>query len=150
MRYEDESRSALALEREHQFDDRQPRHFVEIPRRFVRYEDRRIGSDGARKRDALLLAARKLRWIVRHPFAEPHLPQFHGGPLEWIGRTRELIPSDPARQAAAWGFCSRRFLGMLRAGDKDTASKIKTALGRGGDRHVSHEGPGSGSFTSSQ
>ena len=34
-----------------------------------------------------------------------------------IGRTRELIPADPARQAAAWGFCTTAFaLGQAIAG----------------------------------
>jgi predicted MFS family arabinose efflux permease len=34
-----------------------------------------------------------------------------------IGRTRELIPGDPARQAAAWGFCTTAFaLGQAVAG----------------------------------
>jgi predicted MFS family arabinose efflux permease len=34
-----------------------------------------------------------------------------------IGRTRELIPDDPARQAAAWGFCTTAFaLGQAIAG----------------------------------
>jgi len=34
-----------------------------------------------------------------------------------IGRTRELIPGDPARQAAAWGFCTTAFaLGQAIAG----------------------------------
>jgi hypothetical protein len=34
-----------------------------------------------------------------------------------IGRTRELIPGDPAGQAAAWGFCTTAFaLGQAIAG----------------------------------
>src|SRR5205085_9073840 len=34
-----------------------------------------------------------------------------------IGRTRELIPGDPARQAAAWGFCTTAFaLGQAISG----------------------------------
>ena len=34
-----------------------------------------------------------------------------------IGRTRELIPSDPAGQATAWGFCTTAFaLGQAIAG----------------------------------
>jgi predicted MFS family arabinose efflux permease len=34
-----------------------------------------------------------------------------------IGRTRELIPGDPARQAAAWGLCTTAFaLGQAIAG----------------------------------
>ena len=34
-----------------------------------------------------------------------------------IGRTRELIPGDPAGQAAAWGFCTTAFaLGQAVAG----------------------------------
>lgn len=34
-----------------------------------------------------------------------------------LGRTRELIPNDPARQAAAWGFCTTAFaLGQAIAG----------------------------------
>jgi predicted MFS family arabinose efflux permease len=34
-----------------------------------------------------------------------------------IGRTRELIPDDPPRQAAAWGFCTTAFaLGQAVAG----------------------------------
>jgi predicted MFS family arabinose efflux permease len=34
-----------------------------------------------------------------------------------IGRTRELIPGDPARQASAWGFCTTAFaLGQAIAG----------------------------------
>jgi predicted MFS family arabinose efflux permease len=34
-----------------------------------------------------------------------------------IGRTRELIPDDPGRQAAAWGFCTTAFaLGQAIAG----------------------------------
>ena len=34
-----------------------------------------------------------------------------------IGRTRELILGDPARQAAAWGFCTTAFaLGQAVAG----------------------------------
>jgi predicted MFS family arabinose efflux permease len=34
-----------------------------------------------------------------------------------IGRTRELIPGDPARQMAAWGFCTTAFaLGQAIAG----------------------------------
>jgi predicted MFS family arabinose efflux permease len=34
-----------------------------------------------------------------------------------IGRTRELIPDDPAAQAAAWGFCTTAFaIGQAVAG----------------------------------
>jgi predicted MFS family arabinose efflux permease len=34
-----------------------------------------------------------------------------------IGRTRELIPADPAAQAAAWGYCTTAFaIGQAVAG----------------------------------
>src|SRR5438105_4526045 len=43
---------------------------VEVPRRLVGHEDRRIGGDGPRDRDPLLLAAGKLARIVAHPVGE--------------------------------------------------------------------------------
>ena len=39
---------------------------IEIAGRFVRQDNRRPVDDGARQGDALLLAARKLEWLVMH------------------------------------------------------------------------------------
>jgi len=44
---------------------------VQVARRLVRQHDRRIVGERARERDALLLAAGQLRWIVMRPAVRP-------------------------------------------------------------------------------
>ncbi len=50
----------------------------------VRERDVGVARDGAREREALLLAAGKLTGIMRQPVAEPDKPQFLFRPLEGV------------------------------------------------------------------
>ena len=72
---EHQGRAAVALEREEQVDDRLAGGLVEIAGRLVGHQDGRVRHDGAGDRDALLLAAGKLRRIMVQPMRRGRPPQ---------------------------------------------------------------------------
>ena len=74
----------LAIAVKQKLDDLAAGRFVEIAGRLVGHQDRRVGRDRARERDALLLAAGKLRRIVRQPAAETDGDQLALGAPEGI------------------------------------------------------------------
>ena len=63
---ENEGRALGAIERENQIDDFAADGLVEIAGRLICDENGRIGDQGPRQGDALLLAARHLRGIMAH------------------------------------------------------------------------------------
>ena len=71
VRHQHERHVALGVAREHQVDDLAAGRLVEISGRLVGDEDRRIRHQRPRERDALLLAARKLRRVMAEPRREP-------------------------------------------------------------------------------
>src|SRR5690606_22265636 len=71
VRDEHERRAALAVQLLEQLDDRFAGRRVEVARRLVGEQDSRLVDERAGERDALLLAARKLRRIVVEPVGEP-------------------------------------------------------------------------------
>src|SRR5690348_3812937 len=70
VRHEHEGGAALGLAREHQVDDLAAGRLVEISGWLVGDQDRRTRGERARQRDALLLAARELRRIMRQALGE--------------------------------------------------------------------------------
>ncbi len=57
----------------HQFENLLARLQVQVPRRLVGEKEDRLSQQRARDRDALLLASRKLVWVMMHPFRQPEL-----------------------------------------------------------------------------
>lgn len=90
MGYEHESGAAPHVHIEKQFRDARAGRTVEITRRLVRDKNFRAHDHRPRKRNALLLATRKLRRIVRKAFAKPNGSEFLLRPLERIGRPGKL------------------------------------------------------------
>ena len=70
VRHHDDRLAELDVQPVHQAEDVLGRLAVEVARRLVGDDQRRVGDDRARDRDALLLAARKLGGIVLHPVGE--------------------------------------------------------------------------------
>jgi hypothetical protein len=64
MRDEHERRAVVAAEGEHHVEHDPAVGPVEVPRRLVGHEHRRVGRERAGERDALLLAAGQLRRVV--------------------------------------------------------------------------------------
>ena len=64
VRHHDDRLAVLAVERLQQVEDLVAGLAVEIARRLVAEQQRRVGDDGARDADALFLAARELARIV--------------------------------------------------------------------------------------
>src|SRR5262245_34278416 len=60
----------LPVQGPQQLEDLVPRLSIEVARRFVAEEQRRIRHDGSRDSDALFLAARQLSWVVLRPVAQ--------------------------------------------------------------------------------
>jgi len=76
---QDQRGARLAVEREHQFDDRPARLGVEVAGRFVGEQYARIGCERARQRHALLLAARQMLGVMGEPAAKANALQPLGG-----------------------------------------------------------------------
>src|SRR5581483_6443758 len=70
VRHEDQRRAALGVQREHELDHRGAGRRVEVAGRLVGEEQLRLGDEGARERDALLLAAREVLRIMAQALAE--------------------------------------------------------------------------------
>ena len=70
VRHHDDGLALVAIERLQQIEDLVARLAIEVARRLVAEQQRRVGDDRARDADALLLAARELARIVVHPLAE--------------------------------------------------------------------------------
>ena len=75
---------------EQQIDDLLAGGLVEIAGRLVGHEDRGIGRQRARQRDALLLAAGQLRRIMMQAVAEPDRGKFLRRALRRVGIAGEL------------------------------------------------------------
>ncbi len=63
---------------------------VEVARRLVGEQDRRVVGQRARQRDALLLAAGELRRIVMRAAGQADLVEQRAGPRRGVGRARDL------------------------------------------------------------
>ena len=97
--------AALGMLGEQQIDDLLAGGLVEIAGRLVRDEDRGIGRQRARQRDALLLAAGKLRRIMVQSVAETDRRKFLRGAL---ARHRRL----PASSSGTATFSSAVMVGI--------------------------------------
>ena len=71
VRHHDDGLVVIAVQGLEQVQDLVARLAIEVAGRLVAQQQRRVGDDGARDADALLLAARELARIVVHPLAEP-------------------------------------------------------------------------------
>ena len=87
---EHQGRIAAAFQRKHQIDDAFPRGFIEIAGRLVCDKNGGRWRQRPGERDALLLAAGKLRRIMRKAGAKPDAFQFRRGPVEGIFDTGEF------------------------------------------------------------
>ncbi len=87
---EDERCATLAVAAEQQLDDVAAGGLVEIAGRFVGDENCRIGRQRAGERDALLLAAGKLGWIVMQARREADRGELLPRPRQRIGPACEL------------------------------------------------------------
>src|SRR5579872_5499256 len=87
---EDERRAALGAQFEEKIDDRLARRFVEIAGRFVGDEDGRPRRQSSGERDALLLAARKLRRIMSEAAGKADRGELGLGAVKRVGRAGEL------------------------------------------------------------
>ena len=87
---------------EQQIDDLLAGGLVEIAGRLVGEQDRRIGRERARQRDALLLAAGELRRIVMQPFAEPDRGQLLLGARMRVGSRRRVRAAPRRSPARSW------------------------------------------------
>ena len=90
MRHQDQRGVALFMAGEQQFDDLLAGALVEISGGLVGDENRGIGRQRARQRHALLLAAGKLRGIMRKPVGQSDLRQLALRAFIGIGRAREF------------------------------------------------------------
>ena len=72
VRHHDDRLLVLAIQALQQRQHFRARLRVEVARRLVREQERRIGHDRARDRHALLLSARQLPGIVAGAVGEPH------------------------------------------------------------------------------
>ena len=88
VRDEHERPAAVAVDRHEQLDDLAAGGAVEIARRLVGQQDRRIVGERARDRDALLLAARQLRRIVMPAVRQPDVGE----------QRRARAPAHPSRR----------------------------------------------------
>src|SRR5579883_2820113 len=86
MRDKDERRAALGAQLEEKVDDRLAGRLVEIAGRLVGDENRRPRRQGSGERDALLLAARKLRRIMREAAGKADRGELGLGAFECIRR----------------------------------------------------------------
>ncbi len=92
------------MEIEDEFDDLVARRLVEIAGRLVGEQDFGVARDGARQRDALLLAAGKLTGIMRQPVAEPDKPR--------TSSARSKASSLPENSSGIATFSSAVMVGM--------------------------------------
>jgi hypothetical protein len=82
MRYEDQGCAAIPFEGEDEIDYGRPGRLVEISGRLIGNENGGSGGHCASNRNALLLAARQLRWIMRKPILEAHRSKLRTGLFE--------------------------------------------------------------------
>jgi hypothetical protein len=80
----------VAVEIEHQLHDAFARFAVEVARRLVGEQHRRLGGESAGNRDTLFLAAGQLRRIVPCARIESHLAQYIERNSPRACRTRQL------------------------------------------------------------
>ena len=90
VRDEDERGAALAPEVDEDVEDRGAGRAVEVSRRLVGEEERRAGSEGARERDPLLLAAGELRRVVVAALPEADGREEVRRALAGVGVARQL------------------------------------------------------------
>jgi hypothetical protein len=90
VRHQDQGRAGLAVELEHQRHHRLAGREVEAAGRFVGQQQRRPNHEGARQRDALLLASRQHARIVAQPLAQADAAQHLGGQCPGVGAALEL------------------------------------------------------------
>ncbi len=100
VRHHDDGLAVLAVERLQQVEDLVARLAIEVAGRLVAQQQRRVGDDGARDADALLLAARELARVVIGPLAEPDDRQRRLHPLLALGRRRASSAAAAARRSA--------------------------------------------------
>jgi hypothetical protein len=82
MRDEDQGCAAIPFQGEDEIDNACSRRLVEISGRLVGNENGGAGGHCARDGNALLLAARQLRWIMRKPVLEANRGKLRTGLLE--------------------------------------------------------------------
>ena len=103
MRDQHERGAALLVTGEQQFDDLAPGHFVEIAGRLVGDEDGGVRGKCAGEGDALLFAARQLRWVMPESMIEADSGELGAGPRESLGdprqfeRNRDILESGHGR-----------------------------------------------------
>src|SRR5580658_6624017 len=95
VRYDDENGLLPLMQIEQQISDYVGRRLIEVARRLVAEQQKRLADQCAGQRDALLLAARKLRGAMVEAIAQPHL-------LEQLARAVHVddarsIPSNQRR-----------------------------------------------------
>ena len=122
VRHQHQRRAGLAVQREHQLDDRLAGREVEAAGRFVGEQHRRPHDEGARQRDALLFAARQHLRVVAQPFAQADAAAASRRPA----RARR---AGPAVRAAA--SRSRARSGWRAAGSSGTRNPTLRGAHRG-------------------
>src|SRR5579862_1721727 len=106
MRHHDDGLAVLAIEEMQKVEDLVSSLAVEVARRFVAEKYGRIGDDGARNTDALLLAAGKFSGLVTRAILETHqrkrgagaLPAFGGAQFRQDERERDVLFRGEHRQ----------------------------------------------------
>ena len=101
MRDEDQGCAAIPFEGEDEIDYGRPRRLVEISGRLVGNENGGSGGHCASNRNALLLAARQLRWIMHKPILEANRGKLRTGLFERRFSARKF--KDNAGQHTARG-----------------------------------------------
>ena len=104
MSHENERRVARALQGKQKVHDKHPVFFVEIAGRLIGNEDRRVGCQGTRQRDALLFAAGEFCRIMVKTCGEPHGREFITG--------ARLGARSPASSSGTATFSSAVIVGI--------------------------------------
>ena len=90
MRHQHQRGAAPVLLLEDEVDDAGARIRIKIASGFVRRQNQWIGSERPRQRDALLLAAGKLAWIMRKALAKTHRRQLLRRARKSVGSAGEF------------------------------------------------------------
>ena len=75
VRYQDQRCMGVRVELKQQLTNAAARDGVQVARRLIREQHRRLRNKRARKGDALLLSAGELAWIVSGSGAQPDTPK---------------------------------------------------------------------------
>ena len=129
-------RSAGLRALEQQFDDVRASRRVEIARRLVREDERRIGGERAGYGDALLLSARKLRGIVPGPMTQPNCVQFGLRAGEGIVRARQFQRGGDVFQRGHCGQQVKRLQHDADAAPPRAGERILVQRGEILSRHL--------------